>query len=439
MWQDEIARYDQMRMPVWDAFKSLFSEPSPFAPGELVLGFISKFLFGSWTSFEFWGRLPVVLWGSATLALAVRQRDPLLVGLLIFSTSLTSFTTQFRPYGALIFGGALAFRMVAIQTPLARWERFLVWFSILFGHLYGICFVGLACFLKRRWWPTVTAALYVVGLLIIYRSVHDGSIVVWKDTHTWNFDFREAAQHTLRAVFNPYRTAFLLLPIAAIGFISTWRRNKTCGLHATIILLVMSIGPVIANYLGKYYFTPRQIVSLIFPALVFSSLGIKNLIHFSRRFKFHKIIKVAISSLVILVMLRAWTLFVINGRPPFADQPLHRHKHIAERLLKENSDLVVLVDPGGTGYHYFIRALGPPSIDRIVRLGEFEFRSRVWTHGFELFHFDQSDFAWRDLGELAHSEVFRDYLKAHQSRIDGLIYNSEKFHLETSIPSFRAW
>lgn len=437
VWQDELARYVQMHQSVWDSLVSLFKEPSPFSPGEVILGHLSKLVFGKWTSFEFWGRLPVVVWGSLTLAIAVRLRDPFLAAILFFSTSMTSFTTQFRPYGALIFGGALAFRMLAYSHPLRNWERRSIWFSILFGHLYGICFIGFACLLKKMWKPAFFSAGYVVLILFFFQLAHSGHLFVWDAHFNWNFDLRETAQHTMRAVFNPYRAPFFFLPIAILGWLVLFKDSLRRWLFTTLLLLCMLVGPLVANYIGQYYFTPRQIVSLIFPALALTSMGVGVL---DRMRPLKKLIMFGL----ILVMARSWYLYTFEGRPPFADQPLHIHKKLVEKIAHEKHDFVILVDPGGTGYHYFLRTFGEPSSVQNIKMEAFVFRDVTWrdlarASKLRLLHFDQSEFAWRDLNELATAPVFQDFVSKNEKDLDAIIYNSETFRISTSVPLYRAW
>lgn len=70
-----------------------------------------------------------------------------------------------RPYGSLIFSGAFALTLLTQPTqPKTKW----VALSLLFVHLYGICFIAWALLRKRRFILSAFGFAYV--FLILFFS-----------------------------------------------------------------------------------------------------------------------------------------------------------------------------------------------------------------------------------------------------------------------------
>ena len=440
LWQDELMRFRQMQMGFGEAMISLFSEQSPFAPGEILLGFISKVLLSSFTSFELWSRLPSVLWGTLTLWLALRVKSPLFMILLVLSVSMTSFTTQFRPYGALIFAGAYSFWLIIDKKPLSRFENILAWLTIFMTHVYGIGFMALAFAFRRDWLKTVIALVYGVSIGAIYMSFHEGQVHGWVGREAARINPEQFVQHTLRALGNPYRVSFFLLPFALAGAFHIARTSFKLGTQVACHFFVVLIAPLIANKLGHYEYVPRQIVGGIFGYLFLATLGVENFIEFLKKVKINvPRIRIALFVLFTVISARAWFLYVIDGRPPLSEQPLHKHKQNVELSIKANDRNVVLLDPGGTGFFYFDQLKGPAQSVENIKIGDLTFIKRCWSDQYCVYHFDEAAYAWRDLNELAEMPSIVDFLNGDNPKIDRLFFNQYTFKPVAAMPMHRTW
>lgn len=429
IWQDEVMRLQQMQMGFAEAMHSLFLEPSPFAPGEIVLGFLCKALFGAWTPFELWGRLPSVLWGTLTLLCAASLGSTLLTALLALSVAVTTMGTQFRPYAALIFSGALAFHLVWDRRSLSRGQSVFVWFSLIFSHLYGICFIGAASLLRWEWGRAVFSVLYIAALYWAFKAAHHGQVLQWGPT-AWTFDTREFTQHTLRMLGNPYTISFLLLPLAIWGVVTAFRQNRWGTVWGVTLLVCGVGGPLLADILGSYGYIPRQAVGAVFPYLFFVAWGAMNL---------PQKIRVPAAALLLALMFRSWWLYTSDGRPPIGEQPLHKHKHLVEMAQREKFKNVALLDPGGTGFLYFEQAYGPQFKREYLNIGQRVFIQVCWESGFCLYQFNEPEFAWKDINELGQDPAVMAFLNGAAPRFDAVFATVYKFTLPLTAPLYRTW
>ncbi|MBI3555546.1 MAG: hypothetical protein HY074_04720, partial [Deltaproteobacteria bacterium] len=87
IWGDEMVRLDQQKMGLAGSLHALFSEPSPFSPGESILIWLSGTVLGPVLPVEIWGRLPSLAWGFGAMWLASSLEEELayLQWLLFFS------------------------------------------------------------------------------------------------------------------------------------------------------------------------------------------------------------------------------------------------------------------------------------------------------------------------------------------------------------------
>lgn len=440
LWQDELMRYRQMQMGFVEAMISLFNEQSPFAPGEILLGFLCKFSLGSFTPFELWSRLPSVLWGTLTLWLAMRVKSPLMLVLLALSVSMTSFTTQFRPYGALIFAGAFSFRLILDKNPLSRFETILSWITIFMTHIYGMGFMALAFAFRRDWTKALVALVYATAIGAIYMGFHEGQVHGWVGREAAVIDPTQFVQHTLRALGNPYRASFFLLPFALLGALHLTGTSLKLGGQIACHFFATLIAPLVANKLGHYEYVPRQIVGGIFGYLFLTALGVEKFTQILETIKIKpRHAHIALTALLVIVSGRAWFLYVVDGRPPISEQPLHRHKQNIELSIKSKDRNVVLLDPGGTGFFYFDQLKGEPQSVEQVKAGSLTFYKRCWADSYCVYQFDESAYAWRDLNELVDMPDFVSFVNGSSPKVDRLFYNAYTFKLVSAVPMHRTW
>jgi hypothetical protein len=344
-WVDEWFRHAQMQMGLLRALKDLFSEISPFGPGEILLGYTNKFLFSSFVSEELWMRLHSVTFGLLTFWLSVRSKEKYFVFLSFFSVALTAMATQFRPYSALVYGGALAFYLIRKREPLDKADRVLFWFNLFMGHIYGICFAGFALFFRREYLIVAVSVVYVIAIICLNYSMRPP------------FDYvrdmppaLEVIKQSIGTLGNPQKFGYFFLVFCALGLWDSIRRNPRQGLQLAALLMLTTAGPVMATYFGRYYFLPRQVVggSLVFLGL--AAMGLR-LASDTLKTKSKSASQILVLSAAVAIS-GSWLAFVL-GKPPFIDQPLHRFKQIARESKAKGYKNVFWVDSGTSGSAFF--------------------------------------------------------------------------------------
>lgn len=433
-WQDEFARLYQYRMTFRESLIDLFAERSPFAPGELILGRVSQFLFDGWMPYEFWMRAPSVLWGSLTLWIGLQMRIPVLGALLFFSASLTSFSTQARPYSALIFSGALLFRMLWDRRPLSRAENCAFWFAAIFGHLYGICFAGVGAFFSKSWNKLAACVIWVAVLLAIYTSVHHGTLSAWN----WPLiEPRVIARETLAALSNPYRVGnlcALLVVIYLANLCSKPRKNLGLALGITAYFGLTLAAPLAVTIYSHYFFVPRHLMAAMPGFLVLTALGLDLLLSkFKSRQKFF-----LQNTFIMGVGVIPWTIFTIFGKPPFTEQPLHRNKDRVEEVIKARDQNVMVLDLGGATDFYFKEKLGPALKTEPISTGGLDFNKSCWST-LCVYSFAQSEYAWLNLAILTDKKEFVAFANGDSPRFDRILYANDQFPLKTEVTLERLW
>lgn len=436
-------RYQQMQMSLWDALRSLLAEPSPFAPGEIITGKLSQLLFSSFTPYEFWARLPNVLWGAGVIILSFLIGNPSLVIMTLFSVSITTFSSQFRPYSQLIFAGALGSYIVLFKESL-RYKTNVAWFCILglFSHLYGTCFIGLALLLRKRWIPGLILISSAFFWVYIYTHFHEKSLVVWQDKFK-PYDWKLVYIMSLETLTDPYGTRKVIVSTFIIGLFAGYFKFRNEYIKFILYSAFLVISPLAANYIGNYWFVPRQIVAGIFPVIMIASIGyeyaIKKVINNVKSSS--KYFRIFAYTLLLLAAARSWIMYVKVGRPPFAEQPLHKHKQIVQSVILNKYERVMLLDPGGTGYFYFQQILGNPKSEQVIKNGVLPFINRKWKTtelgNFNLIHFDDSPWAWKDLNLLTTMDDFDSIVREFEPQI--IIHNSYIFEYSKNIPVVRCW
>lgn len=372
LWGDEMVRFEQQQLGFAGGFKALFTEPSPFSPGETFLIWLSGAVFGKVLPLEVWGRLPSVLWGAGSLLVAVSMNLRPLRWLVFFSVSLVSFSTEMRTYGSLIFSGALAFKILWDQEkPLSRGMSAALWLTLVFTHIYGICFVGLACFFKKLWAHWAFAVVFVIGILCCYDIPHrTGGITQ---------SFGEITRQTLGTLGNPHKATFILAPAALIGALVLVRKQPRVALHVGVLIVASVLGPIAANVRAHFPFLPRQALGGMFAYLALCALGFESISA-----------KVKRPALVALVMAMGtvipWTRSILLRQPPFPNQPMHKFKDLAAEIAGTHRKSVLLLDPcNETNFvMYLSKALGErPTAPRAKasRFENLEISTVCWESG----------------------------------------------------------
>ncbi|MBI3555552.1 MAG: hypothetical protein HY074_04750 [Deltaproteobacteria bacterium] len=359
---DEWPKFDYMGLGLKRALYMHLSELAPYAPGEIFLGAASKNLFGWFLPNEIWTRLPALGFGAATLALGFGLRLRFLVLPLLFSVTLTSFVTQFQPYAAMVFGGALAFAITHDENPeqpllLGR----LAWFNLFFGHIYGICFVALAQAFRRKWLEVAAGACGVVAILAVHFHLRR----TFAPMHAEFPPAVEIIRQTGGTLTNPHKAAYLFLPLLAAGLVFLGGRRPTKLFSVAALLAATILAPMLASKAGDYMFLPRQIVGGVVPVLAVAALGFEWLLALVAR-KWGAAARQALLvtgwCLNIAASVLPWVLFV-RGVPPFVDQPLHRLKALTREIVDSGATHVLWTETGtgSSGVWYFNSILGKAS------------------------------------------------------------------------------
>lgn len=433
MWVDEWARYDQMKLGLLDALKSLFSEISPFAPGEILLAWLDKQLFSTFLSDDLWMRLHSVYFGALTVWLACRSRLRFLIVPIVFSVALTAFATQFRPYSQLIFGGALAFYLIIKREKLDRIDQGLTWFGLTFGHIYGICFVGMASVFRRDWFKAVFAVLYVSAILAVHHH--------FKTPHVGVLNFPpliETVKQSLGALGNPHKAAYFFSIFVVIGLATLFKRDRPLALKLSALLAASVLGPILATYAANYYFMPRQVVGGSFIFMGLAAIGLSQARH---RFLSKSRVMAVIWVSVAICSIGPWLAYV-RGVPPFIDQPMHKFKALAANLIKEGYRNVLWMDSGtaGSARIYFTKAMNAEPAESIMDQFGFSLLRLCWSEkSFCVYILRDSDSVW-DKDKLLRSPDFQRLLASGQpTRFDALVHLLPDQKLNVPIRAFRAF
>jgi hypothetical protein len=356
----------------------LLKKPSPFHPGEAILnGAFWQTLGNVGFPAEIWARASGILWGGLTVAQSLRlsRKDPQRLGLLpwlvFFNAALLSYATEMRPYASLFYSGALCAAVIWEGGLEGKLARVGAWLLILFGHLYGICFLA-GCLLwtgrGRRFWPEILGgAAAVGGTLASISIVKDQGIAPWDG-------FFEISRQILGTWSNPHKTALVFAPLAAWGAWRGWRDRalRTRAVLMVLFILGAAVLPVAATVYGKYFFVPRQTAAGTVAFLLLCSWGISEL-----RPRIPRIDAVAVA----LVAL-SWVAVSLLKIPPFPSQPFHRFNAVARELAASDVTDAVFLDVCNWGpfEDYLNRYLHkapdqtPPRLD-----GNVTFEQKCWA------------------------------------------------------------
>ena len=402
LWGDEWNHVQDLKQGlVWAALE-LLKKPSPFAPGEAVLNGVAKFLLAPLgIPTEVWARVQGLGWALATLyaaffifykapprpgpwSQAPRSFMPLLVA---FSAALISLATEMRPYASLFFSGALSFMILCgpPKEPHTRFEKLSFWAMLFFGHLYGLCFVTFACFLKRQFkdWPRYLAVGFY--LLFIFSQIH---IKPPTTQATWSIP---PLEDVLRQIFgtlgNPHKASYAMLPLALMGFVRLAKQDRKLSLNLLVMTLVMVGGPLIATIAGHYFFVPRQVVGGSFIFLFFVDQGLIHILDFAayQSATAPRAFSLMVMAAVFCMTVLPWSLSTILAIPPFPNQPFHRFREIAHSVIKRGSHGVLSLDVCNLGpiEDYFTIAMGSESVKKdYPMVGQMKLYRSCWVDGF---------------------------------------------------------
>ncbi|MGE4233394.1 MAG: hypothetical protein AB7F43_08710 [Bacteriovoracia bacterium] len=336
----------------------LFKEPSPFAPGEILLQWTCSKLF-YFLPPEVWGRLPGILWALLTIKLSYDlaqierfSRKPLRFLPVLVGTSVLfmNLAVEMRPYASLFFGGAVFFTLVFEPRILLtnRKNYSLVWFSLLFGHVYGVCFVTLGCLIRKRLLGFVIGSCFVAWILSHYQTSYSHTSLALTISTAFIL-LRNHIREIAAALTNNYSFSIILAPLGVLGFFflvfgkSPSLPRKKIFSH-TLFLFVLYFSttvllPIIATAKAQYFFVPRQIVGGTFGFLVLVSFGVDFLftkLH-GKKSKTAHFGDLLFKMLLFTPLLCAYA-FKIDRT--FPNQPHHRFKEIAQ-LVKDNNKILL--------------------------------------------------------------------------------------------------
>jgi hypothetical protein len=433
-WVDEWFRYRQMNMGFFTALKDLFSEISPFAPGELVLAYLNKALFSHFFSEELWMRLHSVYFGVLTLWVALRSKERFLAPLVFFSVALTALSTQFRPYSALIFGGALSFYLIRKKEPLDAVDQFFCWFNLFFGHIYGICFASFAFFFRRDFVKVAVSVAYLAVVMAIHYSMRTPFHFV-RDIPP----AIDVVKQTLGTIGNPQKAAYFFLIFCVMGLAHLFKKNRKQSYLLGTLLFLSTVGPVIATYLGKYYFLPRQVAGGTFIFLGLTAIGLQVSCEYLKK-RLSQLASHALTATAVAVILASWMAFLM-GTPPFIDQPLHRFEQIATAAKERRYKNVLWLDSGtmNSAQFYFRSVYSDPTAEGSEQLlGGLKTQKLCVAKTTCVYIMTENAFVWDSL-KMAQTPEVKRLIEGKVVPFDIIVHSFYKFPLETSTPTLRIW
>jgi len=387
-WGDEFVRIGQMQSGFIESVVAILREPSPFNPGEIVLDWVSKLsLAGLGVPAEVWGRVPGIAWGAATLYIAfelarankVFRFVPLFVA---FSAPLVSFAAEMRPYASLFYSGALCFQILWQRGLHTKTSRFGAWAVVLFGHIYGICFVlfSLAVSSLPQQWRTRLKSEWVkviVGTAIVLIALLQPKLDLTSQSNAIYPSFWAIARQIGGILTNPHKASYVICPLALLGIIYLARVFPRRALDTLILLGASILGPLLATIASHYFFVPRHVVGGAFSFLALASVGLSWL-----TLKFiPDYIAWAIAAFVSIV---PWTMAILLHIPPFPNQPLHRFREVAREIYEKKLKTVAVLDVCNAHIlqHYMTKLQGQaPQLSPPVQISGEAAEKSCWPDG----------------------------------------------------------
>lgn len=435
-WGDEMTRIDQFRLGLIEGLKQLLlKDPSPFSPGETVLIWIFGKLFSGFVPMEVWGRLSGVLWAAGVVALSVTSGIRYLPWFVFFSVSLIMLGAEMRCYGSLMFAGALSFIVLWRELRGRGWNG-LIWFTLVFTHIYGICFVGFACFLKRRWMQAAFAGIYVGALLAQYKmrsTLHFGNA---------SPQFGEIARQSLGALGNPHKVTYLFSPLFCLGFVSLLRSQAKRALLVAVLIVVCVGGPLVATLKSGFPFLPRQVLGGMFVYLATVSLGLNHVCEWLRsRWKQGAIAFLLAVSVIAFGAVRPWVLCLVFSKPPFPNQPIHRYREIAKSIVDRRlSNVLFLRACDSENFTFYVSRFAgtrPESVQSVDLHGN-KVSKRCWKNGPCVYILEDMRLCSSGEESVAANTPGGRLLDSTEPRFDLVVHDFE--HLRPlGVPALRAW
>lgn len=341
LWDDEIFRLRQSYLPLIEGIQSLWAEPSPFTPGEIVLNWIARIIFSEFFPVEFWTRIPGIVFGVATIWVGhsigkVEPRAKYLWFFLALSISLAMLSVQMRPYGSLIFCGAVATRIL-INGKLAN-SRFFTLSAIFFGHIYGVCYICAALFFRKSFF------LLFVGIFFVILSLMMVDIAPIQDSFAAP-SWKDILSTILFVLGNPKFSSYSFIFLFITGIYCNLANKTNYGI--IWVLLFSTLGPVLVILATGYVFAARQFAGGIVPFLFFCSFGLVKIEEIlNARFKNKISILFFLAITLSSTSIYPWiATFVLNHQRPLVDQPIHRFKEIGRYILANKLKQIVILNP----------------------------------------------------------------------------------------------
>lgn len=235
------------------------------------------------------------------------------------------------------------------------------------------------------------------------------------------------------------KAAYFFLIFCGIGFAHLIRKNFRQALLLGTLLFLSTAGPIIATYIGKYYFLPRQVAGGTVVFLGMAALGL--------RLSQEKLIKrwgkacgFVLTALALLIISASWAAF-IYGKPPFIDQPLHRFEQVAEAAKQAEVKNVLWLDSGtaGSAFFYFKSVYNNPSAVAVNQtLGGIKMAKLCVTPQTCVYSMTDDAFVW-DSAKMIQTSQVKSLLEGRVIPFDLVVHSFYKFPVEINTPTLRIW
>lgn len=350
LWGDEYNHVQDLKKGLFFATNELLNKPSPFTPGEAVLNWAAKMLLWPINGpQEIWARLSGIAWGAATVYLALNysrqgERHRYLPWFVAFSAPLMSLSTEMRPYASLLFSGALALKILKDRGIETRVMHALSWAMILFGHLYGICYLLFAIVVSgkaRQEWKKIVGGVAIIALVLLRVKIVQGQGGSSMD----GIQYVEILRQSLGILTNPHKAMVIVCPLFALGFALLLKRDRSFALKVFLLLFAAVIGPIYMTIKAKYFFVPRQVVGGSFVFLAVATEALEFLSGRLARFRPAFLQHVVPAALCVAASVVPWTLSTLLKIPPFPNQPFHVYREVSKEIAEKKWKRVLFLDP----------------------------------------------------------------------------------------------
>jgi hypothetical protein len=434
-WGDELVRLAQSKLFLTQGIAQLFQEPSPFAPGETFLNFISRLIFSSFLPEEIWARLPSLFWGTLSFFIITKLRESsfyktVFSVLLFFSVAVWSLAIEMRPYGALIFSGALAYYVLEVKKEELKKNRPFLIVAMLLSHLYGVCYLAYAFYVRRRWLELGLSIFFV--LVVLAFSYKQGT---W--SNAFDLSVTDLFRQTLGLLGNPHKGTYSLILFFALGLFVRLRKNAKSFLWHIGLLFFSILAPIFVTVASGYYFVPRQCAAGIFPFLAISTLGLM--------YALDKIPIPVVKTLALVVILffssvLPWSMAILLNHPPFPDQPRHTVKDFIANRVNDPGKSILVADPctAAAVSYYADKAWGHALSKKRVILGGVSLDRSCYKNSTCLYVVIDFDYCSASDSFFADNKKASPLLLECKKSFDLVLYGSEKFS-ESGCRSVRSW